>query len=112
MKISLLYYESESDVRQREEDSQNYWAAWGGYIQAIHEAGIFAGGEGLQPPAFATTLRGGQVQDGPYADTKDQLSGFVIIDVPTLDDAMAWAAKAPCEKEGAVEIRPVLEMAP
>lgn len=112
MKISLLYYEAESGARERNEDPQTYWAAWGGYIQAIHEAGIFAGGQVLQPPAFATTLRGGQVQDGPYADTKDQLGGFVIIDVPTLDDAMAWAAKAPCAAEGAVELRPILEMAP
>jgi len=69
-------------------------------------------GAGLQPPRTATTLRirDGQrhVQDGPYADSKEQLGGFFVINVPDLDTALAWAARSPAASSGAVEVRPVL----
>ena len=71
-----------------------------------------AGGKGLEPPSTATTVRfrGGErtVQDGPYADTKEQLGGFFIIDVPDLDTALEWAARCPAITGGAVEVRPAM----
>ena len=73
------------------------------------------GGNGLQPPETGTTLRieGGtrHVQDGPYADTKEMLGGYVVVDAPDLDAALKWAARAPCASDGAgsVEVRPVMQ---
>ena len=73
--------------------------AWQAYAEALRHAGVMAGGKGLEPPSTATTVRfrGGErtVQDGPYADTKEQLGGFFILDVPDLDAALDWAARCP-----------------
>jgi hypothetical protein len=84
---------------------------WGAYIKALIDAGVLVGGNALHPSHTATTLRisGGRrdVQDGPYAATKDQLGGFYIIDVPDLDAALKWAALNPAAATGAVEVRPV-----
>lgn len=70
------------------------------------------GGAGLQPSSTATTLktRSGQrhIQDGPFADTKEQLGSFFVIDVANLDAALGWGARAPCAATGGVEVRPVL----
>ena len=78
--------------------------------QAIAQAGIFVSGAGLMPPDTATTVRlnghGVQVEDGPFADSKEQLGGFFVIDVPDLDAALEWARKRP--PSGSTEIRPVL----
>jgi hypothetical protein len=72
------------------------------------------GGAGLQPPPLATTvrLREGkrQVQDGPFADTKEQLGGYYVIEVPGLDQALDWAARCPSVSSGSVEVRPNLSM--
>jgi hypothetical protein len=72
------------------------------------------GGAGLQPPPLGTTVRERDgkrhVQDGPYADTKEQLGGFYEIDVPDLDTALDWAARCPSASTGAVEVRPNLSM--
>ncbi len=85
---------------------------WGAYTRALIEAGVLVGGEALHPSATATTLRvrdgGRDVQDGPYADTKEQLGGFYVIEVPDLDTALEWAARNPAASRGAVEVRPVL----
>ncbi len=87
-------------------------AAWPPYIEALRAAGVFAAGGGLQEPATATTLRfqGNEriVQDGPYADTKEQIGGFVVLDVPDLDVALDWAARAPRAPGRVLEIRPNL----
>ena len=72
------------------------------------------GGAALQPPAVATTVRQRdgkrEVQDGPYAEAKEQLGGYCVIDVPDLDQALAWAARCPAASTGAVEVRPNLPM--
>jgi hypothetical protein len=87
--------------------------AWGAYTQALIEAGVMRGGAALKPSQTATTLRivDGQreLHDGPYADTKEQLGGFFLIDVPDLDAALAWAARNPAAASGAVEVRPLVE---
>lgn len=85
---------------------------WGAYTRALIDAGVLVGGSALHPSSTATTLRvtdgRRQVQDGPYAATKDQLGGFYLIDVPDLDAALHWAALNPAASRGAVEVRPVL----
>jgi hypothetical protein len=86
-------------------------APWIAYTRALAEAGVLRGGNALAAQAMTTTLRvrGGvrEVQDGPYADTKDHLGGYYIIEVPDLDAALHWAALNPAAESGAVEVRPV-----
>jgi hypothetical protein len=110
MKYAILVYETEQDFRDRPQTMPAYSA----YSQALAEAGVAAGGAALHPSHTATTIRlqNGQrnVQDGPYADTKEQLGGLFIIDVPDLDTAMDWAARCPAASNCAVEVRPLLPM--
>jgi hypothetical protein len=113
MKYAVLAYESPSAFNNRSgEDKAAYWGAWRAYAETLRNAGVMAGGSGLEPPSTATTvrLRKGErtVQDGPFADTKEQLGGFIIIDVPDLDTALEWAARCPAAADGTVEVRPAL----
>lgn len=114
MNYTLLIYETSADFSVRSDTGRKdeYWAAWKYYSQAVKDAGIFVGGAGLQPPGTATTLgfKDGQrwVQDGPFADSKEQLAGFYIINVPDLDVALEWAARCPRSPTRVVEVRPNL----
>ena len=108
MNYTILIHETPSDFAERNHPDpkkrEAYWAAWPAYTQALKDAGVFVGGAGLQPPESATTLRfeGGKrlVQDGPFADTKEQLGGFFIINAPDLDAALEWAARCPRSPAG------------
>lgn len=113
MHYMILQWEHPDDAARRDgPDAAAYWGGWTAYAQAVAGAGVMVSGNGLQAPHTATTvrLRDGrrQVQDGPYADTKEQLGGYFIIDVPSLDAALEWAARSPCVALGSVEVRPVL----
>lgn len=112
MQYMLMFYETTDDFAHREAAPQVYWGAWSAYVRAIQEAGIVRSGAGLQPPDVATTvrMRGNQrqVQDGPFADTKEQLGGFFVIEVPSLDEALQWATRAPCAATAGVEVPPQL----
>jgi hypothetical protein len=116
MRYVMLIYEGAGafDSRQRPDDDP-HWTAWRAYHRALVEAGVFVGGSPLErTDTTATTLRvrGGerQVQDGPYADTKEQLGGFMIFELPTLDAALDWAARCPAAAYGAVELRPAANL--
>jgi hypothetical protein len=82
-------------------------------MQAMTKAGVLKSSNGLFPTSSATTVRVAngkpQVLDGPYADSKEQLGGFHIIEVPDLDAAIAWASRSPTALHGVVEVRPVRE---
>jgi hypothetical protein len=114
MQYMLMFKETASDFAQRDnpETAQTYWGAWNAYIGAMAQAGIIVNGHGLQPTHTATQvrLRDGkrQIHDGPYADTKEHLGGYFVIEVPNLDDAIAWAARSPNTASGTTEVRPVL----
>ncbi len=114
MNYSVFIYETPADFAKRSDPKimDAYFGTWMKYFQTLGEAGIMRGGSGLLPPDTATTvrLRQGQrlVEDGPYADTKEQLGGFYMIEVPDLDTALDWAAKCPAAATGALEIRPNL----
>ncbi|MBI4269554.1 MAG: YciI family protein [Candidatus Rokubacteria bacterium] len=116
MKYTILIYERESDFKDRTDDQRKdaYWGAYRAYSAALREAGVMVGGAALQPASAATTVRQQkgkrQVQDGPYADTKEQLGGYFVIEVPGLDQALGWAARCPAAATGAVEVRPNLSM--
>jgi hypothetical protein len=86
-------------------------AAYAAFTQALREAGVLKGTNRLQSSSAATTVRvtngKAQVLDGPFADSKEQLGGYYLIDVADLDAALAWAARCPTASHGVVEVRPV-----
>jgi hypothetical protein len=111
MRYSLLmHYPEMSEAELGEETLAAGKAAFDAYATSLDASGVLISAEVLQPVATATTLslRDGspQVQDGPFADTKEQLGGTFVIDVPDLDAALAWAEKCPAAQYGVVEIRP------
>jgi len=118
MNYSILIYETPKDFATRADPQtqQAYFASWPPYLKALKDEGVFVAGAGLQPPDTATTMRflnhQRLVQDGPYADTKEQLGGFVIISVPDLDTALEWAARVPRTPGRVLEVRPALPPTP
>ena len=112
MQYMLMFYQPESEFLERDEiTTKAYRASWMDYVGATRQSGVTLNGHGLHPPMTGTTLRirgdKRQVQDGPFADTKEQLGGYFVIDVADLDTALEWAARAPCASTGGVEVRPV-----
>jgi hypothetical protein len=112
MQYMLLIYASESGWSQMSPAEQEQGlAAYYAYTEALKKAGILAGSNRLQDTSATTTVRVAngkpRVLDGPYADSKEQLGGYYLIDVPDLDAAIAWAARCPGAGHGAVEVRPV-----
>jgi hypothetical protein len=96
------------------EKEQRMSAAYGPYVGALNQAGAVKGMNRLRPTGEAATVRVSdgkpQVLDGPYADSKEQLGGYFLIDVPDLDAALSWAARCPAAEHGAVEVRPIWVM--
>jgi hypothetical protein len=116
MKFLALIYDDESRwTDATPEQIAATFQAHGEFGEAAGEAGVYAGGEGLEPTATATTLRvrDGErmLTDGPYAETKEQLGGYYLLECKDLDEALAWAARIPEAKSGAVEVRPVIDYA-
>ena len=110
--VLAIYESPEAFDARTGEESAAYMGAWQAYAEALRNAGVGVGGKGLAPPSTGATVRfrDGErtVQDGPYADTKEQLGGFFILDVPDLDVALEWAGRAPVTLGGAVEVRPAM----
>jgi hypothetical protein len=120
MNYAILIYDNEAHFATRSEPDpkkrQAYMATWATYTNALKDAGVFVGGAGLQAPPTATTLRfpdsQRQVQDGPFADTKEQLAGFYLIEAAHLDEALEWAARLPRADGRVLEVRPCLAPQP
>ncbi len=118
MQYMLMFSEPAEMFASRNDPAKAgpYWGAWQAYVGAMNASGIVVSGAGLQPPETATTvrLRNGKrmVQDGPFADSKEQLGGFFVIDVPNLDTALDWAARSPASSYGTTEVRPVMPPPP
>jgi hypothetical protein len=107
--LFLHYQEMTTDELGAEAMEQGK-AAFHAYTAALDDAGVLVNAEVLQPSEHSTTVTMAngklQVQDGPYADTKEQIGGTFVIEVPDLDAALAWAEKCPATQWGTVEIRP------
>jgi hypothetical protein len=88
---------------------------YGAFMEALAKAEGCAAGERLQSSTLATTVRQHdgktEVLDGPYADTKEQLAGYFVVDVPSVDEAIVWAKRCPSSKYGSIEIRPMMNQA-
>jgi hypothetical protein len=114
MKYVLLDYVNESGWPELTREEQAHWlGAYRAYMQAMTEAGVLRSSGGLKQTSTATTVRirneRTQVLDGPYADAKEQLGGFHIIEAADLDAAISWAARSPTALHGVVEVRPMHE---
>ncbi|MDQ3934499.1 MAG: YciI family protein [Actinomycetota bacterium] len=114
MKYLLTIYGDESGFEtMTPEQGKELMDAYGAFGAEIEAAGVYVGGEGLQPSATATTVRvrDGErlLTDGPFAETKEQLGGYYLLDCEDLDEAIGWAAKIPGVFQGAVEVRPVMD---
>jgi hypothetical protein len=113
MKYALTIYGDESAAQSASpEDMQAVTQAYGAVTQEMQDKGVYVAGEGLYPTQTATTVRvrgdDRTVTDGPFAETKEQLGGFYLVDCKDLDEAIEWAAKIPGAQSGSVEIRPVM----
>lgn len=112
MQFAMLIYESPEAFATRKQEGNNpYVSAWRAYYKTLIEAGIYEGGNPLEVPETATTVRVKEgirrVQDGPFADTKEQLAGVIVLELPSLDAALDWAARCPSASRGAIEVRPL-----
>ncbi len=115
MKYMLLIYADEAGFKTATPaDVGQMMAAYSAYTEALNKAGVLAASDRLQPVASATTVRTSkgktEVLNGPYAETKEQLGGYYLIDVPDLDTALSWASRCPGASGGTMEVRPVWAM--
>jgi len=113
MKYAMLIYQTPEAFEARKNgDDDPSVGAWRAYYRALVDSGAYVGGDPLHVPETATTVRlkdgRRHIQDGPYANTKEQLAGFAILELPSLDAALEWAARCPeLQRAGAVEVRPL-----
>ena len=115
MEYMLLIYSDPNGFDKLSPSQQDEGlAAYGAYHEALQKAGVLRNSNRLRPAASATTVRlqsgKTQVLDGPYAETREQLGGYFLIDVPNLDAALSWAARCPGAAHGTVEVRPIWAM--
>jgi hypothetical protein len=114
MQYTMLIYQNADAFAARSDPARReaFWGAFLPYVRALSEAGVMVSRAGLEDPERATTVRLGSdphVQDGPYADTKEQLGGFFVLDVADLDAALEWASRCPVGQF--VEVRATLPAA-
>jgi hypothetical protein len=110
--IFLLNDREERWATMTDEVMQREMGAYAAYTKALRDSGVYVGGDRLESVATATTVRVDSdgktsVLDGPYPDTKEQLGGYYVVDLPDMDAAISWAARCPCASHGTVEIRPI-----
>ncbi len=115
MQYMLLIYSDEAAMQSATEaQTTEMMAAYGAYGEALGKAGVVVSANRLKPTAMATTVRlangKSEVLNGPYAETREQLGGYFLIDVADLDAALAWAARCPGASHGRVEVRPIWAM--
>ena len=112
--LLILYSDEAGWTKLSKTEQEKGVAAYMAYSEALVAAGAMKGSNRLQPGSAATTVRitngKSQVLDGPYIDSKEQLGGYYLIDVPDLDAALSWAARCPGAGHGVVEVRPVWAM--
>ena len=115
MKYLLMIYANETEeTAMPPEEMGKIMQAYGAYSEALAKAGAIQAGERLRPVSDATSVRvrngKTEVLNGPYAETREQLGGYYLIDVADLDAALAWAARCPTSSYGTIEVRPIWEM--
>lgn len=111
--IYLIYTSEADDASATPERRMEVWQAYLAFTKESRDAGVYVGGEGLHPTSSATTVRvrNGKTltTDGPFAETKEQLGGYYVLECKDLDEAIRWAAKIPGAQFGSIEVRPVMD---
>jgi len=113
----LIYHDEKARATMSEQEKGAIFKQYGEFIESIRQSGAFQAGDPLQPTTTATTVRMNNsktiTMDGPFAETKEQLGGYFIVEAKNLDDAIAMAARIPSVRlGGSVEVRPIMEMGP
>lgn len=113
MQYLLLIYENEKQFTEMSEASKGeLFQGYATFTEELKSAGAMVGGNALETVDTATTVqvRNGEISktDGPFAETKEQLGGYYLIEAENLDEAVKWAAKIPTAKMGSIEVRPVM----
>lgn len=113
MRYMLLLYIDPELAPSAPEELEADMGRWFAYTEELKAAGVHLAGDALQPVTAATTVRvrndESLTTDGPFAETKEILGGFYMIDVPDLDDALKWGAASPNAAYGSTEVRPIME---
>ena len=113
MEFVLTFNQPASELERQEDTNQSpaLMEPWKAYMSELQIAGVMRGGNRLAPPWTATTVRVREgerhFQDGPFAETKEMASGYIVIEVDSLDEALGWAARSPSSHTGSTEVRPV-----
>ena len=112
--LLLIHTAEDTFMKLTPEQQQQGSAAYMAYTEALKKAGVLLGSNRLRPVSDTTTVRVAegktQVLDGPYAESKEQLGGYYLIEVADLDSALSWAARCPGASHGTVEVRPIWTM--
>src|ERR1700738_4790178 len=112
--LLMAYVDEGSWPKMSKSEEEKGIAAYAAYGEALKTSGVIKGSNRVQPSSVATTVRSTngkpQVLDGPYVDSKEQLGGYFLIDVPDLDAALSWASRCPAVNHGVVEVRPIWSM--
>ena len=108
MKYLLLMYQDEKRMHSLPKDeAREVHGAYMAYLGALKEAGVLLANHGLKATTEAKTVRKAGVLNGPFAETKEQLAGYFLIEVASIDEAVSWAKRNPTTAHGSVEVRPV-----
>jgi len=112
--LLMLFAEEAQWTKMSKTEQEQGAAAYGAFTEALKKAGALVGSNRLQPSSSATTVRNtngkSQVLDGPFIDSKEQVAGYYLIEVPDLDAALSWAARCPAANHGVIEVRPIWPM--
>jgi hypothetical protein len=110
--LLMIYANEKAEANMNEGERGELFAAYMKYTEDLKQAGAFVAGDALQPVSTATSVRvrnGDKITtDGPFAETKEQLGGYYLIEAKDLDAATQWAAKIPSAKYGTIEVRPLM----
>jgi hypothetical protein len=109
----LIYGDEQAQAGMSEADAAVQYEAYNNFTKSIVDRGLMQGGDALQPTSTATTVRVRNDEtlttDGPFAETKEQLGGFYVVECKDLDEAIATAARIPGARDGSIEVRPIAE---
>lgn len=110
--LCLIYSDEAADAAMSPEQQQALFGGYMAFDKEVKEAGVYVGGNALKPTATATTVRVRDdkrlTTDGPFAETKEQLGGYYLLECENLDQAIHWASKIPNAKNGSIEVRPIM----
>jgi hypothetical protein len=111
--LLMIYCDEAADAQKSPSEQEQEMGAYFTFTKEVEEAGALKGGEALHPSSTSTTVRvrNGKITttDGPFAETKEQLGGYYLVECKNLDEAIQWASKIPHASQSAIEVRPVVD---